>query len=104
MKTHTRLKLPISLIFSLFLANVSGQFSSFAKQDLGYAEVDPDIGRRSDVGFIGDDEDIKFDGQEPAENEVDAKYQYSFNVIDEEEQVYQSQTQSRDNGVGIYSH
>ena len=97
MKHHILMQLSLGLILSLFIQHgyCKGKFSSFQEIDLEY---DDDIGRSDD--FVGDD-DIKLSDQDYSENTVDAKYKYSFNVIDEEEQVYQSQKQERDKGVGL---
>ena len=97
MKHHILMQLLLGLILSLCTPHgyCKGKFSSFQEIDLEY---DDDIDRSGD--FIGDD-DIDLSEQDYSENAVDASYKYSFNVIDDEEQVYQQQKQERDKGVGV---
>ena len=86
MKHHILMPLSLGLVLSLFIPNGHCKFNSFQEIDLGDDYVQ--------------DDDIDLVDQEYSENTVDDRYKYSFNVIDEEEQVYQSQRQEREKGVG----
>ena len=86
----------LGLTLSTLIPNGGCQFSSFLEVDLDDI-VYPDKIDRSDNFF--DDDDIKLEDQESSENAIDDEYKYQFNVIDEEEQVYQHQKQQREKGV-----
>ena len=83
----------LGLILGALIPNGGCQFSSFLEVDLDDVSYPESIDRSDD--FFEDD-DIKLEDQE---NIVNAAYKYQFNVIDEEEQVYQHQKQEREKGV-----
>ena len=97
---HILMQVLLGLIFSTLIENGRcRRFSSFQEVDLDEDNY-PDSIDRSDHFF--EDDDIKLEDQESYENVVDAAYKYQFNVIDEEEQVYQHQKQQREKGVRKY--
>ena len=72
------------------------EFNSFRQLELDDKDFLERIDRSDD--YL-DDSDIKFQDQESSENSIASPYKYHFNVVDEEEQVYQQQKQQRENGV-----
>ena len=99
MRHHTLTQFLFCFIFAALVSNGVCQFSSFLEVELDDDDTYFDVIDRSD-DYIEDD-DLKFEDQEQLENVVDASYKYQFNVVDEEEQVYQHQKQERDKGVGL---
>ena len=75
------------------------EFNSFRQLKLDDKDFLERIDRSDD--YL-DDSDIKFQDQENSENSIASPYKYHFNVVDEEEQVYQQQKQQRENGVSPY--
>jgi hypothetical protein len=84
----------VVILFLLGLCIPKGycQFSSFKEIDLG---DDGYLGRDDRSGDFYGDDDVDYD----VENVVEAPYKYAFNVVDDEQQVYQQQKQQREKGV-----
>ena len=96
MRHHSLMQVVFILVLGSLIPLGKCQFSSFEEVDLDDEYLERDY--RSDDSF-GDD-DVELSDQERFQNAVAAPYKYQFNVIDEEEQVYQHQKQEREKGVG----
>jgi hypothetical protein len=102
MRHHTLIQVFILFILGICIPNGYCQFSSFKEIEL---EDDGYLGRDDRSQDFYEDDDVRLVDQESLENVVDAPYKYQFNVIDDEQQVYQHQKQQREKGVvnGEYS-
>ena len=79
------------IFVALFVTAASGQavqFENFGVLESEASNLNEIVVDPPPTSFVEDDE-----------NDIGAKYHYSFNVNDRNEQVYQSQTQKRDNKV-----
>ena len=96
MRHHTLMQVFILFILGICIPNGYCQFSSFKEIEL---EDDGYLGRDDRSQDLYEDDDVRLVDQESLENVVDAPYKYQFNVIDDEQQVYQHQKQQREKGV-----
>ena len=88
----------LTVVLVAFLPIGNCEFNSFRQLELDDKDFLERIDRSDD--YL-DDSDIKFQDQESSENSIASPYKYHFNVVDEEEQVYQQQKQQRENGVSL---